>query len=122
MLYKALDGIQDHYTPSHWRKRMVHRLELLTKRMDLALYTHLQNEGIMFMQFAFRWMNCLLMRELTLRSIVRLWDTYLSEANHGFDIFHVYVCASFLHMLAPKMKSMAFQELVRFLCQYIVVY
>ena len=112
-LTKLLDGIQDHYTPSQpGVQRMVHRLELLTKRIDVDLHAHLQNEGIMFMQFAFRWMNCLLMRELTLRSVVRLWDTYLSEANHGFDVFHVYVCASFLHMLAPKIKSMAFQELV----------
>ena len=52
--------------------------------------------GITFMQFAFRWMNCLLMRELELNCIVRLWDTYLSESSRGFDDFHVYVCASFL--------------------------
>lgn len=29
------------------------------------------------MQFAFRWMNCLLMREISVRCTVRMWDTYL---------------------------------------------
>jgi hypothetical protein len=29
------------------------------------------------MQFAFRWMNCLLMRELSMPCVVRMWDTYL---------------------------------------------
>jgi hypothetical protein len=29
------------------------------------------------MQFAFRWMNCLLMRELTMGCTIRMWDTYL---------------------------------------------
>lgn len=29
------------------------------------------------MQFAFRWMNCLLMREISVKNTVRMWDTYL---------------------------------------------
>lgn len=29
-----------------------------------------------YLQFAFRWMNNLLMRELPLRCTIRLWDTY----------------------------------------------
>ena len=65
------------------------------------------------MQFAFRWMNCLLMRELELNCVVRLWDTYLSETNRGFDDFHVYVCASFLTKFSEKLKTMEFQDLVR---------
>ena len=64
------------------------------------------------MQFAFRWMNCLLMRELELNCVVRLWDTYLSETR-GFDDFHVYVCASFLTKFSEKLKTMEFQDLVR---------
>ena len=30
-----------------------------------------------YLQFAFRWMNNLLMREIPLRCIIRLWDTCL---------------------------------------------
>ena len=29
------------------------------------------------MQFAFRWYNCLLLREMRVHNIIRLWDTYL---------------------------------------------
>jgi hypothetical protein len=41
-LTKLLDGIQDHYTPSQpGLQRMVHRLELLMKRIDKKLHNHL---------------------------------------------------------------------------------
>jgi hypothetical protein len=32
------------------------------------------------MQFAFRWMNCLLMREISVPNTIRMWDTYLVRA------------------------------------------
>ena len=31
-------------------------------QVDVELYSHLQQSGLDFIQFAFRWMNCLLMR------------------------------------------------------------
>lgn len=114
-LTKMLDGIQDHYTfQQPGVQRMVNKLEELIKRMDAALYEHLQNEGMQFLQFAFRWMNCLLLREFSLKAIVRLWDTYLSQDN-GFEVFHVYVCASFLLTWSAKLRDMEFQDLVLFL-------
>ena len=30
-----------------------------------------------YLQFAFRWMNNLLMREFPLKCVIRLWDSYL---------------------------------------------
>lgn len=33
--------------------------------------------NVEYLQFSFRWMNNLLMRELPLRCTIRLWDTYL---------------------------------------------
>lgn len=41
------------------------------------LYTHLASQNVEFMQFAFRWMNCLLMREISVQNTIRMWDTYL---------------------------------------------
>mmetsp|Transcript_23540 Transcript_23540/g.31266 ORF Transcript_23540/g.31266 Transcript_23540/m.31266 type:complete len:145 (-) Transcript_23540:253-687(-) len=38
-----------------------------------------------------------------------MWDTYLSESN-GFDDYHVYVCAAFLHHFGHKLKKMEFEE------------
>lgn len=34
------------------------------------------------MQFAFRWMNCLLMREISVKCTIRMWDTYLVSLSH----------------------------------------
>lgn len=42
---------------------------------------HLENEGVDFLQFAFRWVNCLLLREFPFKLIPRIWDTYVSEAG-----------------------------------------
>ena len=41
-----------------------------------------------YLQFSFRWMNCLLMREVPLRCAIRLWDTYHAEQD-GFAQFHL---------------------------------
>uniref|UniRef100_A0A915DYZ1 Rab-GAP TBC domain-containing protein n=1 Tax=Ditylenchus dipsaci TaxID=166011 RepID=A0A915DYZ1_9BILA len=62
---------------------------------DEQLYDHFDKHGVDFLQFSFRWMNNLLMRELPLQATIRLWDTYLSEKD-GFSEFHTYVCAAFL--------------------------
>lgn len=43
----------------------------------VPLNDHLKNLSIDYLQFAFRWMNNLLMRELPLRCVIRLWDAYL---------------------------------------------
>lgn len=40
------------------------------------LHKHLRKNHIEFLQFAFRWMNNLLMREIPLQCTIRLWDTY----------------------------------------------
>lgn len=103
-----LEGIQDNYTfaqPGIQYK--VRTLEELIKRIDgktkfffLAfhhssffeetLYRHLKNQNIEFLQFAFRWMNNLLMRELPMRCTIRLWDTYLvrnDRKNSIIDCF-----------------------------------
>ncbi|PWS20841.1 hypothetical protein DKP78_26690, partial [Enterococcus faecium] len=59
--------------------------------------------GVEYLQFALRWMNNLLIRELPLRCVIRLWDTYLSERS-GFSAFHVYVCAAFLLSFSEELK------------------
>ncbi|XP_067861005.1 TBC1 domain family member 22A isoform X4 [Heptranchias perlo] len=93
---KLLDGIQDNYTfaqPGIQRK--VKALQELVSRIDEQIHQHLQQSEVEYLQFSFRWMNNLLMRELPLRCTIRLWDTYQSEPE-GFSHFHLYVCAAFL--------------------------
>jgi hypothetical protein len=74
-VYFQMPGIQ----------RMVFRLKEIVQRIDRPLHAHLASQGIQFIQFAFRWMNCLLMRELALPMITRMWDTSLAESAADID-------------------------------------
>ena len=120
-LTNLLAGIQDHYTSDQpGVQRMVMRLEDLVNRMDGELTQHLREVGVEFIQFAFRWMNCLLLREFKLECVIRLWDTYLSEGDGagfamGFETFHVYVCAAFLCQFSGLLRTMEFDELFGFM-------
>ncbi|XP_027252006.1 TBC1 domain family member 22A isoform X4 [Cricetulus griseus] len=74
---KLLDGIQDNYTFAQPGIQMkVKMLEELVSRIDERVHRHLDGHEVRYLQFAFRWMNNLLMRELPLRCTIRLWDTY----------------------------------------------
>lgn len=115
-LSKLLDNITDNYI--HEQPgiiRQVNDLRNLISKIDNSLLEHLECEGVDFIQFAFRWMNCLLMRELSIELIIRMWDTYLSETPLGFNNFHVYVCAAFLIKFAGELKQRDFQEILLFL-------
>ncbi|KAH6652694.1 GTPase-activating protein gyp1 [Truncatella angustata] len=114
-LTKLLDGIQDHYIVAQpGIQRQVSALRDLTARIDADLAKHLENEHVEFIQFSFRWMNCLLMREISVQNTIRMWDTYLAE-EQGFSEFHLYVCAAFLVKWSSKLLKMDFQEIMMFL-------
>ncbi|KAF2724304.1 RabGAP/TBC [Polychaeton citri CBS 116435] len=114
-LTKLLDGIQDNYIHAQpGIQRQVAALRDLTARIDATLAKHMEQEGVEFIQFSFRWMNCLLMREISVKNTIRMWDTYLAESN-GFSEFHLYVCAAFLVKWSDKLCKMDFQEIMMFL-------
>ncbi|KAK4191435.1 putative TBC1 domain family member 22A [Podospora australis] len=114
-LTKLLDGIQDHYIVAQpGIQRQVSALRDLTARIDAGLAKHLEKESVEFIQFSFRWMNCLLMREISVKNTIRMWDTYMAE-EQGFSEFHLYVCAAFLVKWSDKLVKMDFQEIMMFL-------
>lgn len=93
-LSRLLDGIQDNYIFAQpGIVRSVKRMAELVARIDgeystptiivsfsdraAPLHAHLTSQNVEFMQFAFRWMNCLLMREISVQNTIRMWDTYL---------------------------------------------
>jgi len=91
------------------RKMKRKHLSTLSAHLPIApLLEHIQGQGIEFIQFSFRWMNCLLMREASLKNIIRMWDTYMAEGVDGFSAFHLYVCAAFLISWAKDLKKMDF--------------
>lgn len=79
-LTRLLEQITDNYI--HGQPGILKQVKILSqliKRIDTDLYNHFQKEHVEFIQFAFRWMNCLLMREFQMNAVIRMWDTYLSE-------------------------------------------
>ncbi|KAG8790088.1 GTPase-activating protein [Ceratobasidium sp. 428] len=123
-LSRLLDGIQDNYISQQpGIHRSVKRMAELVKRIDAPLAAHLESQSVEFMQFAFRWMNCLLMREISVKNTIRMWDTYLVryffflvvEGTDSFSQFHLYVCSAFLVKWSEKLKGMDFQGIIMFL-------
>lgn len=113
---RLLDGIQDNYIFAQpGIRRQLSIMSDVVKRMDPELHTHLAEQGVEYMQFSFRWMNCLLMREMSVKSIIRIWDTYLAEGADSFSGFHPFVCAVFLHRWRGELLTMDFQGMIMFL-------
>ncbi|KAH9485567.1 GTPase-activating protein gyp1 [Psilocybe cubensis] len=115
-LSRLLDGIQDNYIFAQpGIQRSVRRMAELVARIDAPLSAHLESQNVEFMQFAFRWMNCLLMREISVQNTIRMWDTYLAEGPDAFSQFHLYVCSAFLVRWSDKLRKMDFQGIIMFL-------
>jgi hypothetical protein len=117
-LTKLLDHIQDHYTAGQpGLQRQMYKLEELIRRTDGPLHGHLVAEGVAFAFFSFRWMSNLLMRELPLQAVIRLWDTCLAEdeQGHGFEGFHVFVCAAFLKSFSALLLEAQGEDLMTLL-------
>ncbi|KAF4621322.1 hypothetical protein D9613_000483 [Agrocybe pediades] len=115
-LSRLLDGIQDNYIFAQpGIQRSVRRMAELVARIDAPLSSHLESQNVEFMQFAFRWMNCLLMREISVQNTIRMWDTYLAEGPDAFSQFHLYVCSAFLVRWSEKLRTMDFQGIIMFL-------
>lgn len=115
-LSKLLDSIQDNYTFNQIGiTRQIGRMREIALRTDPALIFHLEEHGVSLLQFAFRWMNCLLLREFPLFMIERMWDTYLAEGDDGFSEFHIYVCAAFLAKWSSRLQLLDFQDIILFL-------
>ena len=114
-LCKVLDGIQDHYTYAQpGIQKTLFRVGELVGRVGKHVADHLAKEHCEYMQFAFRWCNCLLLRELSFDLGIRLWDTYVSEGSKLKD-FLVYVLSSFLLSWAPELVKMDLEGLIMFL-------
>jgi len=110
-----MNKIQNNYTNNQpGLQKMVNKMEDIIRLVDSEVMQHLDELEIKVLQFSFRWMNCYLMREFSLKLIMRLWDTYFSEED-AFNTFHLHVCACLLLNFSEKIKKMDFQNLIMFL-------
>ncbi|EAN31726.1 Rab-GTPase-TBC domain protein [Theileria parva strain Muguga] len=117
-LSRILSELIENYTENQpGVYRSLKRLCDLVKRIDYELYKHLEDLNVDFMQFPFRWMNCMLIREIPTDCSIRLWDTYISEIRNGLVTFHEYVSVAFLCYWSEQLRSMDYQHCLLFLQQ-----
>eukprot|EP00415_Alexandrium_ostenfeldii_P002713 UN2713 len=112
---------------------MVHRLKDIIRRIDSPLAQHLELQGIDLLHTAFRWITCLMVRELPMSCCVRLWDTLIAESalaagvkrgaigsdcgSAGFEALLVYFCACFTAYFSARLQAMDFEAMTFFLQQ-----
>jgi len=114
-LCKLIEGIQDHYTDSQQGiQRAVWAIKENVTLRDKAMADKLESEGVDFIQFAWRWVNCLLMREVPFILTPRLWDNYLVEGT-GMRDYLVLLCVEFLLQWRTELITMEFQEIIMWL-------
>ncbi|KAK8838694.1 hypothetical protein M9Y10_032733 [Tritrichomonas musculus] len=109
---KLLDGLQDLYTKDQpGLYKMLDSLQVVIERVDPTLANHIKEEDIQYQEFAFRWMNCLLVREFSTALIFRLWDSYLSN-HHKISYTHVYTCAALLTKMSDTLSVASHSDFV----------
>mmetsp|Transcript_31056 Transcript_31056/g.54006 ORF Transcript_31056/g.54006 Transcript_31056/m.54006 type:complete len:335 (-) Transcript_31056:4651-5655(-) len=110
-----LDNVQDFFFPSSpGIQRSLMRIQEIIGRVDEGLSRHFKAQEVTMLQFAFRWFNCLLVRELPLRLVFCLWDAFMSEQD-GFSAYAVYVAAALCLRWSSTLKTMPFQDIMLFL-------
>lgn len=125
---KILSEIFDHYTHGQpGIQRMVQRLKDILFRIDEPLSQHLEVEGIDILHTAFRWITCLMVRELPVPCCVRFWDACIAESalaagnvssgkeSAGFEALMVYFCACFTAYFSANLQAMDFEAITFFL-------
>ena len=109
---KLLDGLQDLYTKDQpGLYRMLRSLSIVIDRVDPALSAWIAKEDIDYQEFAFRWVNCLLVREFSMDLVFRLWDNYISNILK-ISSMHIYTCAAFLEILSPRIISLPHADFI----------
>ncbi|KRX08914.1 Rab-GTPase-TBC domain [Pseudocohnilembus persalinus] len=114
-LSRILDKIQDNYTHGQpGIKKCLDKMEQVVTKLDPELIAVFKNQHVQFVQFAFRWVLCLLIREIPLPQALRLFDTYISD-EQGFQNLHIYVCAATLLQYSKTLQKQNFNEIIMFL-------
>jgi len=140
---KILSEIFDHYTHGQpGIQRMAQHLKDIIQRIDAPLANHFEAQGIDLLHTAFRWITCLMVRELPVVCCIRLWDTLIAESaqtsvgrgshsaigrsmsgagtvgtvgSAGFEGLLVYFCACFTAYFSARLQSMDFEAITLFL-------
>lgn len=91
----------------------INKLEKLLKIIDPELYLHFIKIGLKIHMFAYRWLNCLFVREFKLQYYLIVLDTMLSTSD--YKLFIVYFAISVLQSIRENILNKGFEESLLFL-------
>lgn len=91
--------------------RRMGELGTLLAKVDGPLAAHLEAEECEPMQFAFRWVAVVMLREFRLPLVVHLWDGLLGQRD-GFGSFLVYVAAALVVNWRDELLAMEFADMI----------
>lgn len=101
---KGFDGV----------KELLKKLQSLLSRCDKELIDLLESNEIQVFHFGFRWIFCLLLRELPVSLSIKLLDYYLVEDINPGELC-VYFAAVLLLRYSFKIKSLQREQIIMFL-------
>jgi hypothetical protein len=81
--------------------------------VDPELSNHFIAKGIDFYHIYFKWVTCLLLRQFSAKTGLRLFDTYFSVEREFFSFCQYIIPAVFLKY-SKRLKQMSFEELMIF--------
>jgi hypothetical protein len=92
----------------------ISKLKQMLGLIDFPLLQYMEREQVEFLHFSFRWLLCLLLREISIKNVLRVWDVYFSEKK-GFFLLHAATCANLLATWSKELQRLEFDEIVLFL-------
>jgi len=102
-LSKLLDALQCQVVFTNrglHAEHMIDQFKALTSRAMPLIHHKLEELGVHFSMFSFRWILCFMGRELSIKNQIVLWDYYISNGPSGFASVHIYFCCVFLESLS----------------------
>ncbi|CCW70486.1 unnamed protein product [Phytomonas sp. Hart1] len=110
---RVLSLLQDNYVPG--QKGLIKsatRLEGILATADPILFTFLSQSGVRLLDSCFQWIHCLLVRELPLPLLLRLWDTYFAVGDDHLLRFHLYICAALVMNLRSALLGSTMDQVM----------
>lgn len=93
--------------------RAIKKIGKILQVIDPTLYAYFKKINLEIHMFAFRWFNCLFVREFKLEYYLLIFDSMLSTKN--FELFLIYFSISLLIKLKSNILKLDFNELMLFL-------
>lgn len=111
---KLLNTFQDYFVDGQQGIiKAIEKLSKILKIVDPLLYTYFSSIGLEMHMFAFRWFNCLFVREFKIEYYLLFLDSMLSTSN--YDLFVVYFAVSLVVKLRKEILCRDFNEVLLFL-------